>query len=290
MARSSDMVRLPKRSTEETTSDSEGTACLLWLMPVISGTVALCCRSWGGWRSCLDTRLPVSDSCACCARRSSSGPPSLGYPHHQSRCVEWCHCLSRHLRRGGTRRHGWRNPLQFLGTGGPGRRRGGESCRPRLQSHRQFLGAGGPGCRRGGGSCHGSAQGHRPLLGAGGPGWRRAPDACGQRSTTWGRASRWWSGKRVRLPKADHLAHDERHALLLFLGTLSHLYPGHIYGEAVVWQLFPEAAGAEDYCCRRLSSQILVWHPGARVDAISLGGWCVEIAGKEAEMGCAGPC
>ena len=38
MARSSGMVRRPRSAAEEATSVGEGTACLLLLMPVISGT------------------------------------------------------------------------------------------------------------------------------------------------------------------------------------------------------------------------------------------------------------
>ena len=59
-------------------------------------------------------------------------------------------------------------------------------------------------------------------------------------------------GYAVRHPKADHQAHDECQALILFPGTLSHLDPGHIYGEVILRQLFPEAGGAGDHCCHRL--------------------------------------
>ena len=41
MARSSDMVRRPRSAAEEATLVSEGTTCLLLVMPVISGTGAL---------------------------------------------------------------------------------------------------------------------------------------------------------------------------------------------------------------------------------------------------------
>ena len=104
-------------------------------------------------------------------------------------------------------------------------------------------------------------------------------------------------GSVVRFPKVDHQAHDERQALQLLPGTLSRQYPGHIHREAIVRQLFPEAAGAGDHCCRRLGSQILVWPvrhasdtplqevvvsgpPGPRVDGDLAGGVLCRISGK----------
>ena len=68
IARSSDTARRPRSSAGEATSTSEGTTCLLLLMPVISGTIALLLPSVD-WRSWLRKRLLVSRSCACCARR-----------------------------------------------------------------------------------------------------------------------------------------------------------------------------------------------------------------------------
>ena len=63
----------------------------------------------------------------------------------------------------------------------------------------------------------------------------------------------------MRLLKADHKTHNDRHALLLFPRTLSYLDPSHSYREVVVWQLFPDATGAGDHCCcHRHGGQTLV--------------------------------
>ena len=75
-------------------------------MSVISGKGALLPPSVEELeKSWLERCLPVGGF-SCCARRSSTISPSLGFPYFPPRCGERGPCLLRHLGRGGIRRHG----------------------------------------------------------------------------------------------------------------------------------------------------------------------------------------